>query len=281
MSFGRKQQQDPAVQEAGSAVATRAGRVANALLILVLVLPIVTAASIFVSVNFHLWRATPSFDPLLTKIESAQRASGVVSGDDAEALKRLFQRLEGMTAQSAEARNTDMVHVLFHAVSAAETTAVTSEAQAKLPGKSDPQAIALDLSNIGASAVVLIADRPALLQISGALPSQRAKIGVEGPFAFDLAGARDGLLAGFRVGAFGAGDVASPGDYSRFPTDRPRQRLVCAALDRWQRYFGIPRENLRVWSTTNARRIEIGQRSVKADTRIDPDGYGATSVCPR
>ncbi|MGO4741394.1 hypothetical protein AB4099_33100 [Bosea sp. 2KB_26] len=281
MSFGRKQQHEPGVPEASHVVAKRAGRVANALLILVLVLPIVTAASIFVSVNFHLWRSTPSFDPLLTKIETAQRASGVVSGDDAEAMKRLFQRLEGMTAQSAEARNTDMVHVVFLTVSAAETIAVTSEAPAKLPGRSDPQAIALDLSNIGASAVVLIADRPALWQISGALPSQRAKIGIEGPFAFDLAGARDGLLAGFRVGAFGAGDVASPGDYSGFQTDRARQRLVCKALDRWQRYFDISRENLRVWSTTNARRIEIGQRSVKADSRVDPDGYGATSVCPR
>lgn len=281
MSFGRKQQQRAGVPETRRAVATRAGRVANASLILVLVLPIVTAASIFVSVNFHLWRSTPSFDPLLTKIESAQRASGVVSGDDAEAMKRLFQRLEGMTAQSAEARNTDMVHVVFHTVSAAEAAAVTSEAQAKLPGRSDPQAVALDLSNIGASAVVLIADRPALWQISGALPSQRAKIGIEGPFAFDLAGARDGLLAGFRVGAFGAGDVASPGDYSRFQTDKARQRLVCKALDRWQRYFGISRENLRIWSTTNARRIEIGQRNVKADTRIDPDGYGVTSVCAR
>lgn len=281
MSFGRKQQRDPGVPETAHVVAARAGRVANALLILVLLLPIVTAASIFVSVNFHLWRTTPPFDPLLTKIESAQRASGVVSGDDAEAMKRLYQRLEGMTAQSAEARNTDMVHVVFHTVSAAESTAQTSDAQARFPSRSDPQAVALDLSNIGASAVVLIADRPIVWQISGALPSQRAKIGIEGPFAFDLSGAKDGLLAGFRVGAFGAGDVASPSDYSRFQTDKARQRLVCKALDRWQRYFGVSRENLRVWSTTNARRIEIGQQSLKAELRIDPDGYGVTSVCPR
>lgn len=273
MPFGRRLRQDPDPPESGRTIGMRAGLVANVLLALVLLLPIATAVSIFGSVNLHLWRAMPPHDPLFSKIEAAQRASGVVSGDDIEELKHLYQKLEGMTARSAEAKEATALHVIFNLFDAQK------EAIAEPPSAPARQTVSLDLSEIGASAVVLIADRPTVWQVKGAKPAARAKIGFEGPFAFDLTGAEDGLLAGFRIGAFGAGETARPVDYAEFQAGKASKRAVCKALHRWQRYFALAKENVHVWSMTNARRIEIGQSSVKADTRVASDVNETSSVC--
>lgn len=276
MPFGQRLRQDPDPPESGRTIGMRAGLVANVLLALVLLLPIATAVSIFGSVNFHLWRAMPSHDPLFSKIEAAQRASGVVSGDDIEELKHLYQRLEGMTARSAEAKKATALHMVFNSF---DPKPAQKEGIAERPSDPARQTVSLDLSEIGASAVVLIADRPTVWQITGAKPGARAKIGFEGPFAFDLTGAEDGLLAGFRIGAFGAGEISRPVDYAEFQAGKASKRAVCNALDRWLRYFAVPKENTHVWSMTNARRIEIGQSSVKADTRVASDVNEISRVC--
>lgn len=264
MPFGQRSSREAGVPETGRTLAVRAGRAANVLLILVLALPIVTAAGIFGAVNFQLWRALPPFDPLLSKIEHAQQARGVVSGDDSAALKRLYLRLEGMTALASDAKRAQALHVVFYSSDAA-------------PSAREQRAV-LDLAGIGASAAVLIADRPMLWQI-GDSQGERAKLGFEGPFAFDLANAPDGLLAGFRVGAFGAGETANPRDYAGFQADNARRRVVCRALDRWRRYFGVAKENLYVWSVTNAHRITFGRHGVSADTLIEPDTSDIAGAC--
>lgn len=68
-------------------------------------------------------------------------------------------------------------------------------------------------------------------------------------------------------------------DYAEFQTGKASKRAVCKALDRWLRYFAVPKENTHVWSMTNARRIEIGQSSVKADTRVASDVNEISRVC--
>lgn len=264
MPFGQRSSREPGAAETGRTLAMRVGRVGNILLVLAVALPIVTAVSIFGAVNIQFWRALPPFDPLLSKIERAQRTQGVVSGDDPVALKRLYLRLEGMTALAAEAKRAEVLHVIFHSFDAA----------ASMP----QQRVALNLAGIGASAAVLIADRPVLWQIGGA-PNERAKLGFEGPFAFDLAGASDGLLAGFRVGAFGAGETASPRDYAGSASDHARRRVVCRALDRWRHYFGVTKENLYVWSVTDAHSIAFSGRSVAADKRMEPDTGDIVGAC--
>lgn len=248
----------------GRTLGVRAFRAANVLFVLALLLPIVAAASIFGSINLQLWRALPSSDPLLAKIEGAREAHGVVSGDDPAALKRLFLRLEKIAAPAAEARGAQALHLVFHA-SGANASA-------------GPSHVALDLSALGAAAVVVIADRRTLWRIGGA-QGQRARLGFEGPFAFDLAGAPDGLLAGFRVASFGGGETASPRSYADFHAGKADRRLVCAALERWRRHFGVARENLYVWSATNAQRITVGPRAVTGDVPVDPDAAGAVSAC--
>lgn len=263
MVFGQKSPRDPDIQSART-ISVRAGRVANILLILALILPIGTAASIFGAVNLQLWRALPPYDPLLSKIEQAQDARGVVSGDDAVALKRLYLRLEKMTATAADARRAKALHIIFYSSGAS--------------AEQKEERIALDLSAIGTSAALFIVDRPAHWQIANA-QGERAKLGFEGPFAFDLVGAPDGLLAGFRIGAFGAGKTASPRDFTEFHADKSRQRLVCKALDRWQRYFGVAKGDLYVWSVTNARRVAVGEETVTADVRVDRDANSVASAC--
>jgi hypothetical protein len=281
-SFGKRSSPGPNGRNADESHGARAGRVVTVLLIVCLALPIVTAVSIFGSVNLHLWRGLPTLDPLLSKMESAQERSGVMSGDDPRLLKRLYQRLEKMAAPSAEARHADFVHVILLSFPPA-TKQAGPRAQSVLESRKDAavQRASLDLSAIGTSAAVLIADQPVIWEIAGARPDQRAKIGFEGPFAFDLVGAHSGLLAGFRVSAFGGGLTARPRDYLEAGADRTYQRRACASIDRWQSYFDVRSENLGIWSIDNAQAIKVGPNDVVAGSRAHLSRYSVASICSR
>jgi hypothetical protein len=280
--FGKRSPPASAGRGGGESQGIRAGRVANVLLIVCLALPIVTAASIFGSVNLHLWRGLPTFDPLLAKMESARERSGVVSGDDPQLLKRLYQRLEKMAAPSAEAKHADFVHIILLSF---PPTAKQAEPhpQSVLDSRRDAavQQASLDLSEIGTSAAVLIADQSVIWEIAGAQSNERAKIGFEGPFAFDLVGAHFGLLAGFRISAFGGGPTADPRDYLEARADRTYQRRACASIKRWQSYFDVRTENLGIWSTDTAHVIKIGRHNVTTGGGVHPNVHSVASICAR
>jgi hypothetical protein len=284
--FGKRSPSGPDKRDASESTGVRFGRAVNVLLVLCLLLPLVTAVSIFGSVNLHLWRGLPTFDPLLAKIESAQKRSGVVSGDDPRLLKELYQRLERMAALSAEAKRADSVHVVLLSLTPADKQiepkprTETVSALDSLNSAAVRRA-SLDLSMIGTSAVVVIADQPIVWQVAGAQRDQQAKVAFEGPFAFDLIGAHPGLLAGFRIAAFGGGPTASPRDYLEAGADRSYRRRACTSVKRWQSYFDVPAGSLRIWAIDNAHTIKADRDDVTADGRGGPDIYSAAAICSR
>ena len=248
--------------------AARAIRVVNVILIVCLLVPVAAALSMLGSVHFHLWRAMPQFDPLLSQMEAAQKEGGVVSGDNPRALKRLFLRLEKTAALSVEAKQADILHLGFIDFDAID---VQSDAERARSAGSSPlrskaiKQVALDLSGIKTAAVVLVANRPVVWNVEGARADQRAKIGFEGPFAFDLVGGHQGLLAGFRVSAFGGGRTASPRDLKNIYDAKIHRRLFCASAKRWQRYFDIPDDRIYIWHIRNPRKVQAGLFTVSGD----------------
>lgn len=264
MSFGRKPSHDREPAEPAARPWRSLGMIANSMLILLFVLPIVTSASIFLAVNFQLWKGFGSFDPLSWRIERAHNENGVVSGDDPEQLKALYRKLQSMTASRDAAQRSDAVHIVFQF----------------FEDRAPHRRVNLDLSDIGDAAAVFVSDRPVMWGIEGAA-GIRAKIGFEGPFAFDLDNAYDGLLAGFRVGVFGAGGTASPQDYIEFRKGRAQMHTVCSAVLRWQRYFGVDKTRVFVWSVRNAQQIVVKDRSVLVDGRSNPDFRGIARTCTR
>jgi hypothetical protein len=84
--FGKRSPGKENTGGGGEDHAARAMRVVNVILIICLLTPVAMALSMFGSVSFHLWRALPQFDPLLSQMEAAQKEGGVVSGDNPRAL---------------------------------------------------------------------------------------------------------------------------------------------------------------------------------------------------
>lgn len=266
----------------GEDYSARAIRVFNVILIICLLTPVAVALGMFGSVSFHLWRAFPQFDPLLSQMESAQKKGGVVSGDNPRVLKRLFLRLEKMAALSAEAKRADILHLGFvdfdEMDAQLETERGRSAGISPLRSKAVKQ-VALDLSGIKTAAVVLIANRPVVWQVEGARSDQRAKIGFEGPFAFDLVGGHQGLLAGFRVSAFGGGKTASPRDLKNIGEKKFHRRLFCANAKRWQRYFDVPEGKIFIWHIRNPRKIQAGFFAVSGDGNGNPKPRKVWDFC--
>lgn len=264
MAFGRKSSHDHEPAEPAASPWRSLGLIANSMLVLLFVLPIITSASIFLAVNFQFWKGFAGFDPLNLRIERAHNANGVVSGDDPEALKALYRKLQSKTASRDAAQRSDAVHIVFQF----------------FEDRAPHRRVTLDLSGIGDAAAVFISDRPVSWVLEGAA-GKRAKIGFEGPFAFDLDNAHDELLAGFRVGVFGAGETVSPQDYIEFRQGRAQMQTVCAAVRRWQRYFGVGKTRIFVWSVRNAQQVVVKDRSILVDGRSNPDFRGIARTCAR
>lgn len=114
--------------------------------------------------------------------------------------------------------------------------------------------IEINLANATGDAVLLIANRPVIWSAVNAGPAQRAKIAVEGVAVFDLVNAPRGLLAGFKIGAYGAKDATESTDAEG---DDLQKRRFCHSLSRWAQHFNISSANIRVWHVTDPQRISL------------------------
>jgi hypothetical protein len=116
--------------------------------------------------------------------------------------------------------------------------------------------IEIDLANAQTGGVLVIANQPVLWSAVNVRSEQRAKIAVEGNAVFDLENASNGLLAGFRIGAFGKDNATSPTDVERTAT-RQSRRQFCQSVVDWARHFQIDTGDIRMWRFTDPDRISV------------------------
>jgi hypothetical protein len=126
----------------------------------------------------------------------------ITTGPDHYTVEDLQSRLVGISAYRGEARGAaKLLQVLL--LRQDRTLPADARSRAFAPLK-------LDLSGVSETATVIIPDRPVLMDLGSGVPVRRAMLAVEGVAPFDLKGAPQGLLAGFRIASLGGGLVARP-----------------------------------------------------------------------
>lgn len=211
----------------------------------------------------QVWRMMTPMDPVFQRLTHASEAYGVDSGDDVELLRELHVRLQNMAASSSDAKAAQFVHVVF--VEFAEAgTAQPDAGQSEEPltdrlsmfGK-DTRTATLDVSGLEKGAAVLIANHQVVWQIEGADEDDFARIGFEGPYVFDLDGGHPGLLAAFRVEAFGSDESSRPRDFDSLTHDQRAKHRFCATVARWRHYFDVPDSMIRTWYVSRPSRLAV------------------------
>ena len=214
----------------------------------------------------QVWRMMTPMDPVFQRLTNASEAYGVDSGDDVELLRQLHVRLQNMAASSSDAKAAQFVHVVF--VEFAEADAAQPDAgPAEQPERSltnrlsvfgkDTRTATLDVSGLDKGAAVFIANHQVVWQIEGADQDDFAKIGFEGPYVFDLDGGHPGLLAAFRVEAFGSDESSRLRDFDSLTHDQRAKHRFCATVERWGQYFDVPDSMIRTWYVSQPSRLAV------------------------
>ena len=235
------------------------------------VLLYLTVYAFFGLTMYQVWQMTMPFDPFLQKQWQVNNTRGLTTGDDPKVLRQIHARLEGLAASSSDAKTAKFVHVVFvdfdGAPQSADETPASETGDSRLSalGKRIHRA-SIDLSELDDGAAVFIANRRVIWRVEGTHIDDFAKIGFEGPYAFDLEGAHPGLLAAFRIGVLGGGDTARPRDFSNLSgASKGQKRRFCEMVDRWQRYFDVPASKIDIWHVTAPGRLSISPGGPASD----------------
>jgi hypothetical protein len=130
-------------------------------------------------------------------------------------------------------------------------------------GRGAPRPMHLDVSEATWRAAVVVADVPIDWTIATRGPGQKGFVGFEGTAPFEVSGAFEGLLSGFRIAAFGAEDVMRPADYADTPgADR---RRICKAVGLWVARVGVPLGDVDLTVFDDAARLTVADRRVTSD----------------
>jgi hypothetical protein len=189
--------------------------------------------------------------------------SDIAFGGNEERAKKTFQRLRSITADTTDGRITAAT-LSVAIISVTENRTITEPTLFGW-GKPTvrPQPIHVDLEHVGTGAVLLIANRPILWSPTNVKPDYRAKIAVEGAAVFDIENAPYGLLAGFRIAAFGADGATEPHDVA--PTANSAQTArFCASMRLWIKHFRVHPDNIRVWRLTDPTQIAVQGNNLTA-----------------
>lgn len=208
---------------------------------------------VFCVILAQVWHMLTPMDPVFQRLTSATDAQGVDSGDDVGLLRELHVRLQDMAASSSDAKAAQFVHVVFVEFDDADPAQPN---RLSMFGK-DTRVAALDVSGLREGAAVLIADHQVIWRIEGAGEDDFAKVGFEGPYVFDLEGAHPGLLAAFRVEAFGSRETSRPRDYDSLNRDQRSKHRFCATVARWRQYFDVPDSQIRTWHVTSPQHLAV------------------------
>jgi hypothetical protein len=250
--------------DTSGAVAERLLKLAIALTLMVLILGPVLALSM------HL--AAPQLTDYVSRniLHSLYKSSnhgGITSGPDYYALEELEDKVSSFAAYRGEAKNAartlQVLLVTFEGPQAA-----AASASALLP-------IKLDMSGARETAVVIVADRPLLIEFDGKAPTRRAMLGVEGIAPFDLRNAPKGVLSGFKIAAFGAHRVARPDQVS----SAKDARIFCGAIKNWRTFYGLALGAVRMDAATDATSFKVTDVGVTHDGKVQVDVPDLGTFC--
>ena len=196
----------------------------------------------------------PDLDAL--RVRGAAAFGNISLGGDAASLTENLKRLKAQSAAPGEApshnRPLNVVVVL---------PGDDSSGQGAL--SASPNVTALDLEGAGDAGFVLFSNGPTLWKIRNAPLGARAKIAFESEAAFDLIDAPPGLLAGFRVAAFGSPSVAAPTDYIG-DHDSYRFQRLCSSIRDWAAFFNAPYRDVRIWAYKHPTELDLRSTQIAA-----------------
>jgi hypothetical protein len=191
-------------------------------------------------------------------------ATGVLGEERSKQIARL-KSLSGRPEQaSGSATSLQIVAVAFEGVKPgiAETPATKRQSV----DDDGYRRLSLDLGQAPNDAVLIIADQPIRWRLEGLTQGSWPHVGFEGYAAFDVLNGQPGTLAGFRIGSFGATDIARAVD----PTEGEvsNRTTFCAAAQKWADHFGLPFSAVRFALVRNPSQISIRSRKPVSDGNI-------------
>ena len=177
----------------------------------------------------------------------------IAFGGDLKKLTAVAERLRNNAASRDEAA---LYNKTLHV---AVVYGLPEPAQSNVSSK-----VVIDLDGAGDAAALIISAGPVMWRVEHASKDQRAKIGIEGPSAFDIENGPPHILAGFRSGAFGVEDSTSPRDYLEDAGDQRKSRL-CSALNHWLKLFDTPPQRVRFFVFNQPTRISVKESGLSGD----------------
>jgi hypothetical protein len=223
------------------------------------------------------------FDSDRARIRGSFSHSDISFGGDEKALLRMLTRLRSITASAADGRthNRSLSVALVETLEqgAGERRAPTGFWR-QVAGNASGIKVSLDLAKADKGALLVVTNTPIRWTVASAKAGQTAKIAFEGPAAFDVENAHPGLIAGFRIGAFGSSDSTEPQEAS--PNASSSQRLrFCESMKSWVRHFDVNPAEVRVWRLYDPTSIRMfGAQLTAAGGKADAPEY-LTSICPQ
>lgn len=219
-------------------------------------------------------------DPDRQQVEQAFTDNDVAFGGDKDALVKSYKRLRLMAASPADARLSNRtLSVAFVNIATGRKTITKTRLFGIGPETSRQvtQPIEIDLGKASTGAVLIIADGSAQWSLVNVQSTQRAKIAFEGNAVFDLVNAPDGLLAGFRIGSFGAKDTTDPYDIDGSGDQRAR---LCASLALWAKHFNVNLGDVQTWRFTDPDRIALKGSQLSSTGGSGSEPSYVTGRCP-
>ncbi|MDX2290393.1 MAG: hypothetical protein NW217_16430 [Hyphomicrobiaceae bacterium] len=174
----------------------------------------------------------------------------IASGPGVGALADQYDRLRRASALPGEARGAvDRLLVVVVRLTTEPLPATCEDGP--LQGFHD---LSLDVDNIGASALLVVADRPLRLRMRDDV-GVRGRFAFEGDTVFDVCPLRQGFISGFRSGVYGAKGTLSASDF--VSANAANRRRLCAGLSRWSDHFKQPPDMVDILVVEDPSRLVI------------------------
>ena len=224
---------------------------------------------------FNAFRAPPpatTYDPFNVAVDTPPPRDGVVARFSPADRRAQGMRLLALSATPEMALGWAK-RVLFLVV-----TIDPDKPRAPMFSEDGYRLITLDLDPTGREAVVVVADVPIRWTIRGAERAPHPQVAFEGGALFDVASAPAGVIAGFRMGGFGAMDVSHASDGAAVGT---WERGLCRSSAVWTQHFGLARDAIRIVQLVNPTTIHIGadERSSDATQTVARSGSDMIAAC--
>lgn len=192
---------------------------------------------------------TGTISDMMNNVWERATASDITTGVDPTAFKEIDKRLRGLSAYEGEAKGAAKA---LQIVIARFPDGLDHEGNDTALARDPDGYTGVDLNLLVVStATLVIADAPIRWRLKDQPELGRALLAVEGPVAFDLVGARRGLLAGYRIAGYTRADPTRPRDL----VEEANVGRFCSAVRAWRNHFNLDRQD--VWLTAVDRPTEV------------------------